>query len=388
MKTTLKFESLEQRSMMAVQLVVSQPTTRLGDMNVRRFVQSYYQDGYLSRSELVQIVNSVTDNNVVDRVELNDLKILASGKQYKQDFYATKMIENILVDPVTNKQTLSVNTRSSEVFRLIDKWFHGKDRPAVGDPVNMEYKPVRGMIVVNGMSSADVQQGAQGDCSFLATLAACADTNSINNFAANEDNTFTFWFYRFDANKQPSPIYVTVDRFLPVWKSTQTAVYANFGGTANDVWKNELWVGLEEKAFAQSKGWSYSQITTWAVLDEITGKPQGHYWDLNWWEKYRGNVLLESLNRGDAVVAYIWFDVDRTVGHTYSVKSYKNGIYELVNPWGHSHLNLTWEQMKDQCYGFGYCSVRAVPTQQPIKLTAVSRISKNIQPREFAYVVG
>jgi hypothetical protein len=393
MKTTLRIEHLEQRSMMAVQnfqeLVLTQPTTRLGDMNVRRFVQSYYQDGYLSRSELVQVVKSVTDNNIVDRVELNDLKILASGKQYKQDFYATKMIENMLVDPVNNKQTISVNTRSSEVFRLVDKWFYGKDRPAIES--DREYKYVQGAIVVNGMSSADIQQGHQGDCSFLATLAACADTNSINNFAANEDTTFTFWFYRYDANKQLAPIYVTVDRFLPVWKSgssgywggANTAVYANFGGTPDDGWKNELWVAMEEKAYAQFKGWRYSQITTFAVLDEITGKPQSTYWDLGWWENYRGNVLLESLNRGDAVVAYIWPDAP----HGFSLKSYKNGIYELINPWGESHLNVTWEELKTLCYGFSCCSVKTVSKQQPVKV-AVSKISVNIQPKVFVYVVG
>ena len=140
----------------------------------------------------------------------------------------------------------------------------------------------------NGPSYLDVQQGGQGDCGLMATLAEVAyrDPQDIKNMFAPDGQTvengtqvnlYTVRFF----NSAGVAKSVTVDTELP----SGGTYYAN---AANGV----LWVGLAEKAYAQAyaAGYvsvagqsnpppkdSYASLVMWpsSPLQAITGNNQG-----------------------------------------------------------------------------------------------------------------
>ena len=86
----------------------------------------------------------------------------------------------------------------------------------------------------------DIRQGAAGDCYFLSSLAAIADTNSndINQAVTSlGDGTYAVRYYN-----NGSPVYVRVDGYLPINGNGLT--YAGLGLT------NSIWVPIMEKAYA------------------------------------------------------------------------------------------------------------------------------------------
>lgn len=358
MKTVLNVEFLEKKTMLAT----------LVDAKISNYVNSSYQDGYLSRQEIINVVKLVA-NNTANYNQIKDLQTLANSNTYKEDPYAKILLQETLNSPANKGHDLKVGTISTETFKLIDKWFYGKDHPTLPN-YNIRYVQVNGNAVVNGTSSNDVQQGYLGDCWFLASLNAVADKTGVNNFVYNGDNTWTFWFYHFN-NGQPIPEAVTVDRYLPIWNNSGTAVFASFGGTYNNP-NNELWPALEEKAYAQYNQTGYNHRDSSAndymgalngglgVMDQITGMAISQNWNVN-----SGEYLVQNaLNNGNYVVIYRWMNSSHTSAHAYSVQSYSNGIYKLINPWGVQNLNLTWDQIKTQCFGFAI-GKRAVSNTLP-----------------------
>jgi len=206
------------------------------------------------------------------------------------------------------------------------------------------YSQVTGSLFgANGPSYLDVQQGADGDCWLLASLAEVAarvPSDIVKMFTYNGttvENGVTVGIYtvRF-FNTAGAAEHVTVDTELPA------------GGNYYDHPVNGvLWVALAEKAYAEANGYGY--VTTgdpgsdsyaainegqpaWA-LQAITGKAAS---TLN----INPSNIASAWNAGQLIVlgtgsspmsSYI------VPGHAYAVVGYNASAtypFEVFNPWG------------------------------------------------------
>jgi len=206
------------------------------------------------------------------------------------------------------------------------------------------YSQVNGSLFgANGPSYLDVQQGAEGDCWLLASLAEVAarvpsdikNMFTYNGTATENGATVGIYTVRF-FNGAGAAQYVTVDTELPA------------GGTYYDQPVNHvLWVALAEKAYAEANGAgfvttsnpgvdSYDALNSgqpfWA-LEAITGKSASGY-GLN-----PGNIAADW-NAGDLIVlATGATTVDSRIvpDHAYAVVGYtasNNLPFQVFNPWG------------------------------------------------------
>lgn len=139
---------------------------------------------------------------------------------------------------------------------------------------NLHYAQVRGDVFVGGASPTDVGQGNLGDCFFLSSLVAVANTHPDvlkQAIAKNPDGTFTVTF------KQKAPggeksVPITIDGDFPA----RLGGKQTFGkGLQKNADGPELWPALFEKAYAAFTG-GYSTINQGGYADEalaaLTGK--------------------------------------------------------------------------------------------------------------------
>ena len=351
MKTKLKFESLEPRSMMSVTLM---------DREMGAIYPVFYRDGQINRNEMTVLLKSAGDGFKVDVAELSDLRNIVSKSNMTSDIRS--LASNLLKS----------NPTYETMNPLIDKWFFGKERPSIEGFAGISYQKVEGRLFVDGASMSDIRQGQVGDCYLLASLGALADKmNSAvtSMFKDNMDGTWAVRFYRLDGTRYVED-WVTVDQFLPA-NSAGRAVFQSFGGSASDT-RNELWAPLAEKAYAQwARGNSYRSLSAgwpYLVLSQVTGSPAFNTFDM----RQVQTTLVNAVNRGDSVVIYRYMDAARTQAHAYYVESYGNGIFRLRNPWGHADISLDVNQVKSQCYGF------AIATRAPGPLlNGMSQLSRH-----------
>jgi Calpain family cysteine protease len=137
---------------------------------------------------------------------------------------------------------------------------------------NTTWKPVQGgQLFVDGVNFDDVVQGQIANCYMVGAFSAVAQANpdTIKNaFKENADGTVTVHFFEKQANGTMKPVDVTIDRDLP---------QSSWGGSlyAKSRDKQELWVGLLEKAYAQWKG-DYNKVGNGGypgeVIASLTGK--------------------------------------------------------------------------------------------------------------------
>jgi hypothetical protein len=349
-KFKLNIESLENKSMMSAY--------SYADAELSSLVKKGYADNFIDRKEAIEIFKSVADSNTVDINEIADLKNIVKLNMSDD----IKYLSNSILSSPANKTVPSLNTGSTadNVFKLVDKWFLGKDRPTT----THKYVPVNGQLFVNGPSENDIKQGSIGNCYFVAALAALASKNKssiIQMFKDNGDSTWTISF-TYVSIKQ----YVVVDNHLPVG-ATGHSVFAGFGGEHYTSVKNELWASLAEKGYAQ---WSetghaelpndkntnsYDNIGRGGWSDKVLTQIAGIYVINNFNITIpKVAVLKTALAKNQPIVIYRYMNASKTVAHAYFLKSYSSttGKYELFNPWGHSHLSLTSVEMRSQCYGF------------------------------------
>lgn len=342
MKTKLSVESLESRAMMAVACM---------DPEIRNLYNLDMRDGAIDRGEMVALLQSSTDGGSVSSAELNDLRNIVAGSAMPSD---VKCLAN---DVVSAKPT------AATMDALIDKWFYGKDHPSLGGYPWASYQYVNGNLFVDGASSSDMKQGQVGDCYLIASLGALADkfNSAITTmFKDNMDGTWGVRFYKLDGTRYTED-WVTVDRYLPV-NSVGRSVFQSFGGVASDS-RNELWMALAEKGYAQwaggnswqnmNGGWPY------VALSQVTGSPTSNTFDMNTVE----TRMLPAVLRGDPVVIYRYMNAAHTQAHAYYVKYYTNGMFYLQNPWGYGDVAMDARAIRAECYGFAIAS--RIPATSP-----------------------
>lgn len=237
------------------------------------------------------------------------------------------------------------------------------------DPVN-EYAPnatyakTDGVVAVKGEGEAheidpsDVEQGALGDCYFVAQLAAQARTNPSRILELIKDNgngTFTVTLFLKDKaqpwKRVPTPIVVNSE--FP--QKDGGVAYAKPGDRSTT--GPELWVMLIEKAFAKHSG-SYelirgSKTKDGDVFAMMTGVASRSFRPAS----MNGDKLLETLTKALAAGQAVNFGAKsktsadealqaeaKTEGvvlnHAYSLIAVdaKARTVDLRNPWGVKHL--------------------------------------------------
>lgn len=307
-------------------------------------------DGQLNRNDMIGIFRDAQDDGVIDDKEYKDLQtLLNNASLFRIENYVYVLSSKVVFGTTANQYhqsqslgNLYAGSSSSQMEKLINKWFFGSDRPSTP----YTYKKVEGSLFKDGISYTDISQGVVGDCYLLAALAkvATSSPSTIQSmFINNGDDTFTVRFYNNGVAD-----YVTVDLFFPI-DGWDEFVYANQAGAAwgkyNDK-NNELWVALAEKAYAQlnEAGWigqdntnSYAGISGgWddIAITHITGMTASSSRELNL------DTMLRAYNNGKlmgvASKASGLTDSRLVPNHIYVFVDYdpRTQQFTLFNPWG------------------------------------------------------
>lgn len=328
----------------------------LNDFYLTHLTRAFAADGSLNRSDMMTLLREAGDNGSVDATELTDLRRIQSSMSSWMPEHVSNLANKVInSDPANSRSgigNLFAGSSSTQLESLVGKWFLGTDRPDAAGT----YRYAQGALFQGGATLNDVDQGGVGDCYFIAALGAAAQDKPwvINNmFTDNGDGTFTVRFFKPDGSRD----YVTVDRYLPT-NAWGDAVYAGWNGGSYSEVNNELWVALAEKAYAQvnESGWigqdntnSYAGIDGgWMapVMNQISGLDTVSQ-SVNSMTK---TSLINLVNSGRMLTAGFVSGGGFGVvdSHAYTISSYNaaTGLFRLHNPWGHSHADVTWDQLQ------------------------------------------
>jgi hypothetical protein len=208
----------------------------------------------------------------------------------------------------------------------------------------------------SGPSVADVNQGAVGDCYFLATLGAFAVSNP--GFIADRAVDLGDGTYIVQFNQGVNPVFVRVSDDVPTTNGTSYR-FARPGASGS------VWVPIMEKAFAYfrtgantyssiSGGWMGDVFTAFGVASSSIGASNAS-------ETALFSFVSTALASGKGVTFGTTVSSPTLVGgHAYTVTAVRrdaNGqaIYTVRNPWGVSgtsaenssgYAELTFAQMR------------------------------------------
>ena len=342
-------------------------SSNLFDTALRNLTRSNANDGTLSRTDMLSMFTQVRKDGTVSANEFYDLKkVIANNSLFGTNTYVQVLATDVVLGNKANAlfqgQTLgnlAAGSSSSQLDKLVRKWFLGEDRPTT--MAGVTYKQAAGSLFARAPVYSDVVQGMTGDCYYLSSLAEAALKNPnyvTSMFIVNGDGTYTVRFYN-----NGKADYVTVDSKLPT-TAQGIYIYANMGQSVSN--KNTtLWVALAEKAYAQmnESGWlranlgdtghnSYDAISGGYMTDalkQITNRNAG-------FANVDKNTFIAALNAGSLITFGSHTNPkDGVVGnHAYAVISYNAAAQTvtLFNPWGVNNryapgmVTLTWAQMK------------------------------------------
>jgi hypothetical protein len=345
-KLELSCEKLENRILMTADPI---------DLGLNRIYNYYYRDNELSRNEMIGILNNPRDNRSIDSIELKDLKeiIAKSNMPDYVRYFANSIVNGSPANNFFNGKPLGnlfAGSSHLHMSNLINKWFLGKDHPIINSwKNNTTYQYVSGALFIDGPSLDDIDQGNLGDCYLINALGAVAHANPTaidNMFIYNGDNT---WTIRFINHRNNDAHYVTVDRYLPVNKFNGQARFASFGGNFTNP-NNELWVSLAEKGYVQVSQIPGFRSTAKQTINDYKNIAGGfnsiavhHIVGIRPAALRLNNELsvIRNINNNKPMVMAIG-------NHAYTISSYnyQTRKFHIHNPWGHTHLELTWHEMQ------------------------------------------
>lgn len=318
-------------------------------------VREAVANGYVSEDEALDLAIDAESDGVVDAAERATAKASLSGKASRMSadsrelltktfgadlFVASGPTPVIPSEPSTPVVPAPVDPRRDlEDPALLDK--HAQTG---------SYDWLPGTLFKDGAQAEDVVQGSIANCYMVAAFAAIAKQSPEvleNAIRDNGDGTFTVRLHATNSWGLPTgqQTEVTVDGELPV-----AGTSLQYGKGAD---RTELWVGILEKAFAQSKG-GYEAIgnggSAGTVLTALTGRKSETITlaspalsDAQVFER-----IQSTLARGGAVCAGthgkdradLYTNSGLYAWHAYTVMgtSVENGVQyvELRNPWGRS----------------------------------------------------
>ena len=298
-------------------------------------------DGRVTTQESDDIIALVKDGGGVtnsERRQVREQFILHGDKfepaaKSKMDAFISNEIPNLLIDDAV----------------VVD----GDGRKDLPDPAvlkddasTVKYDWTAGNVFVDGPTPGDVIQGYIGNCYMVAGFASIASQQPEiieNAIKDNGDGTFTVKFFETSRwSREPKTVEITVDGQLPTRSGG-----LRYGKNRD---KNELWVGIFEKAYAQWKG-GYEEIgnggQTGAVMTALTGRPDSYTWlSTSSSPDAVFNEIKEALDAKKGVAAGTHgesrSDLYKGTGvyanHAYSIHSVEERdgkkFVELRNPWG------------------------------------------------------
>jgi len=369
--TRLTLESLEDRRMMATlaggisRVTAPTPTPirvdptvawidqNIQDASLRSLVKQLDADRALSRNDMIAVLNQAAGGGVT-ATEFNDLQDIVSRPDLLgMPDYVQHLADNIVNGDPANAHfgddalgNLSAGSTGLHLNRLTSKWFRGLDRPELSSDLSYNFA-LGSLFGSGGPSFADIDQGALGDCWFMASLEEVAlksPSLTQNMFIDNGDNTYTVRFFHNGGTE-----YVTVDRFLPVGDDG-TFAYANSSDAYGDT-TNVLWAAFAEKAYAQlnESGWlGYGSSNSYEALDggwpagamrHLTGQHVAEFGLFDGAETVQGGAIGNDFLAGHMVVFCSNVDdVDSNIvpRHCYAMLGYDaaTSMFTLGNPWG------------------------------------------------------
>ncbi len=372
--------------------------------------QLFTRDGMLTRNDMIQVLQSTVNNagGTLSTIDFNDLRTLVrqDAAYFKMPDYVRVLSKDVVLGNTANAYytgganydftmtyppalgDLQAGSSALQMNDLIGKWFLGTDMPDAEIPGGVDnnglnvpavqplYAACNGALFgsVNGTPTpvlTDAQQGAMGDCYFIATMVEIANVNPTavkNMFLDNGDGTWTIRFYNGGTTD-----YVTVNNQLPVTPKGFGAPWKDGGLLYNGAWtianplstSNVLWLALLEKAYAQwnevgmeGHGLGYDGINAYQpisggfskpVFDQVLGPNDN---SVEYFPTGASGIsttaaaVISALNSGKAVTlgtvpegaqqAFWTTDLLLYESHMYSVVSYDptKKTFLLHNPWG------------------------------------------------------
>jgi len=301
----------------------------------KAYLKSTLKDGKLTQAE----ANSIVADAKKDGTEVKAL-YLAGFVEANGDKF-DPAVRNTLESFLTGASLQKTTPVESDIAPTTTT-ATGEPTLAKGDGKGITYTKASGSLTVNGFGSDDGVQGGLGDCYFISSMMAVANTHPEILQKAIKDNgngtyTVTFW-QRDNADSAPRPVKVTVDDKIPEAKGAPQYVGSRSG--------KEIWPEILEKAYAQWHG-GYEDIQGGMganALSALTGARPG-FFPVNEemktddvWSQLKsacssgGCVVADSTGFGHEKVAGVVSD------HTYTVLGVeeKNGqrMVKLRNPWG------------------------------------------------------
>jgi Ca2+-binding RTX toxin-like protein len=356
----------------------------------------YFRDNMLTRNDMLGIYTQVETGGVFSAIpndatvslnEVSDLKVLLWGSLAEPN--AVRYLGNKVAfgDPANAHYqggplgNLVAGNPGDHLAKLVDKWFEGGDMPAIGDTggTTVQYQQMAGNLIgAGGPSYTEVAQGLTGDCYYMAALGEVAlhsPQTIVNMFTDNGDGTYSVRFYH-----NRAPVYVTVNRELPVEAGKMKRWFADWGNTVNTDPSNVLWVALAEKAYAQlnESGWigqdgtnSYKGIDGGFSADaiyQLTGVSASNTNVTNWlgqssqsdfWKAFNQHKAMTLSSKNSGTNSFI------VTNHVYMVIGFSAGKYELYNPWGYdyagsTHPPVVWESWAMIRHDFDYWTSASV----------------------------
>ncbi len=143
---------------------------------MRTLADADFQDGVLSRNDMIGIFQQVEQAGPVDVAEFADLKAIVSQTSLFGDAdYVQNLSSDVILGNSANAHyqgqplgNLVVGSSATQLDDLVGKWFLGTDHPLGTSDwgPTYAYQAVAGQLFVNGPSYSDVRQGGVGGLLF------------------------------------------------------------------------------------------------------------------------------------------------------------------------------------------------------------------------------
>jgi len=174
---------------------------------------------------------------------------------------ASKLHSAVQIEEACSKNNIS---------KFVDAEFFPDNAALFKDPEGKDHPPIiwkrpdefcEGEIRVfsDSIIPSDINQGALGDCWFLAALAALAEMPTLIRKLFTTDKHSKLGVYEVQCYKNGQQTRVIVDDLIPCHPSTGKPCYAHVNVDDKGDEVHELWVALLEKAWAKLHG-SYEHI--------------------------------------------------------------------------------------------------------------------------------
>ena len=147
--------------------------THVTDAALKSLGHNLYTDGLINRSDMISLLRSAEDGNVVDATEFADLRaIVANTSLFGTLNYVNQLASDVVNGSAANAKylggtlgNLAAGATGTKMDNLVNKWFLGVDHPvASGDAYHVysSYRQFSGSLFVNGATYTDIQAGISG----------------------------------------------------------------------------------------------------------------------------------------------------------------------------------------------------------------------------------